>query len=892
MFGDQNRSVEVKEATSLPDMRQKIREAADELRRSPKQPAANQYGDEIWYRGCSNGRYKLLPSLLRYSHGLNVEMRLWRQYCRLKGAGGWNTLFEMQHYFVPTRLLDWTTDSNVALYFALNPEDCSRPSVYVLNPWILNGGAVAEQARDSYPENYADGACAQDGPLAIEPPFINARIKAQSSVFTVHRKSDRPIDDLCPQALKKIMLVCDDLAKQRKDFREEGPRSFHIFPDETGMSMALSEQFALKPSSEPRIEDTLLQLWKGNFKKLLGISECAFGNDYIDRTEISGLRQWLKDDPNPFAIVTGPAGGGKTNLLATFAEETAQSQTAAEDQGRRRLVFYFPLGEFDPRISLLVPLMTDFIEKRLPSRLQQSVNESDVRKMIREGRILLILDGLDEVARTKGEEAVDQLRFELGHLANEARPKIVLACRDHILNRLQRKGILERCTFVELHSDTSEEIRKRLPPGIPPEAIKVMAETLLFYGVFLKEGASFVDKLGSITSSAGFFRMLIDHASGHTGLLISGDETLRLLGEVAARMLESRSDFIGEDDLPVECRELVQRLVELKAKLLVRDSNDKYRFIHQAIREFVLAWNTKHSILDPGEQTLLSRTQHLDYESAETYQHLRELLALEGKDMDSVVAEVKPLFSGRAAQKSNYLRNYFEAVAMLGLEQSSLESVVRLALKVIAADKGEILYRAKYEAARCLARLHPSAPKPLCTYVTGKDWLKNIKEDGKNKYSFIYGFAARGFHLRERNIGDDPPEAIAAHDWEDKSGLTAEVIEGLMSAVRELQEIPELPRDAEFLYVNCSHALIRWLDATKAPKAVREVQDWIKDSGLRIEVKLNLLLALEQCKLGRWDDLFEYWGDLRGRRVRVEIAEAYGLPVKEYRKARSRAQKA
>ena len=57
------------------------------------------------------------------------------------------------------------------------------------------------------------------------------------------------------------------------------------------MSMALSEQFALKPSSEQRIEDSLRRLWKGNFQKLLGISECAYGKTYINRKEISGLRK-------------------------------------------------------------------------------------------------------------------------------------------------------------------------------------------------------------------------------------------------------------------------------------------------------------------------------------------------------------------------------------------------------------------------------------------------------------------------------------------------------------------------------------------------------------------------------------------------------------------------
>lgn len=37
----------------------------------------------------------------------------------------WSWLFQMQHYGVPTRLLDWSRDALVALYYATNPEDRS-----------------------------------------------------------------------------------------------------------------------------------------------------------------------------------------------------------------------------------------------------------------------------------------------------------------------------------------------------------------------------------------------------------------------------------------------------------------------------------------------------------------------------------------------------------------------------------------------------------------------------------------------------------------------------------------------------------------------------------------------------------------------------------------------
>ena len=871
---------------SLSEMRQEIRNASDRLRAAAREAGGKNAGVEIWYRGCPNGKYKLLPSLLRYSNGLDVEVQLWKQYCRLKEGKGWDTLFDMQHYFVPTRLLDWTTASNVALYFALNAEDCSKPSIYVLNPWILNRQAIPEQPRDSYPDDYAVGCCKREWPLAIEPPFRNPRITAQCSVFTVHGRSDLPIDDLCPESLEKIILDCSDLETERKHFCNEGARSFQMFPDETGMAMALKEQFGLKPSSEQRVEDALSGMWKGNFQKLPELSECAFGNAYIPRDEIADLWKWLKNDPNPFAILTGEAGSGKTNLLVAFAEDVVRQAQNGEGRDRPRLVLYFSLSQFDPEISLLLAHIADYIGD-LPSRLQQSVTESDLRKMIRDGRIVLILDGLDELARTKGEEAVDSLRHELSRLADKATPKIVLACRDHILNRLEQKVMLERRQRINLDSKPIAEIKKRLPK-LPPEAVDIVADTLLFYGVLSKGSAILEEKFTKVNCRPDFFRILIGHANDEAGLGYSEDQVRHKLGVVATRMLESRSDSIGEDALGTQFTPLMDRLSQCKCKLVIRDSKNRYRFIHQAIREFILAWNIKDGILHPppGNETLLTTTHCLDYEHAETYLHLRELLELDETDMDRMVAAMAPHlrdFSGTANGWSNYLRNYFEAVAMLGVNGRSRELLIEQALAVIAANEKEILYRAKYEAARCLARLHPSAPQPLCDYYTG-EWLRPkdssewVRPEASS--SFVYGFAARGFHRRERNIAESPPEAIRwHHEGTIASDLTSKVIYRLLETVRALMMVPELPRDAEFLYVNCSHALIRWLNKD-FPNAVQDAKQLADDPNLRADARVNLLLAVERCNGVLRDDLFENAGELKGRRVRSEVARAWGLPIK------------
>ena len=181
---------------------------------------------EIWFRGVSNSKYPLIPSIYRPTllageqnstelinilcklrdnfHVEAVNMieaeRLHSLYFDKKNIYSW--LVMMEHYQTPTNLLNFSTKQNTALFFALqdyfynkNFESDSIPCVWVLIPTELNKNCkkkIVANFESINNENYIPlvddyKKSSKDSIFnyhcAIRSVYDNKNIKKQSGVF-------------------------------------------------------------------------------------------------------------------------------------------------------------------------------------------------------------------------------------------------------------------------------------------------------------------------------------------------------------------------------------------------------------------------------------------------------------------------------------------------------------------------------------------------------------------------------------------------------------------------------------------------------------------------------------------------------------------------------------
>lgn len=235
---------------------------------------ANWYvgNDRVLFRGQQRLSWKLTPRLgrmrLRGRHIAgsreDVERRMLQDFDRLSipflGSraiqGKWDRLALAQHHGLPTRLLDWTSNPLVALWFAIE------------NPTFADEGA-AVWAFDADECDYVDENLSNpaDVPrtMIFRPHHHDSRIVAQSGWFTVHKYSPTNDDFSKFETLKaqRPNLRRFEIPKKvfpaiRDDLARCGINRSSLFPDLSGLCEAITWRY--EPLSDETEYDAFCSL--------------------------------------------------------------------------------------------------------------------------------------------------------------------------------------------------------------------------------------------------------------------------------------------------------------------------------------------------------------------------------------------------------------------------------------------------------------------------------------------------------------------------------------------------------------------------------------------------------------------------------------------------------
>lgn len=234
----------------------------------------------LWHRGCSDFENDhLAPGLYRHpaitdiKELLALEMKMLSHFRQRSIPfvdrpldDHWERLFFMQHSAIPTRLLDWTENPFIALYFALTskPRTADGDSaVWMLDPVAWNrksldhitfreGILSVDDTRLDYLKPGAECDTMNADPLAIYGFHNTARIVAQRGVFTIFGKDTDYMEVVYgkknyPQdCLLKVRLPRDKKPDLLKSLFQMGFTHSVIFPDLDGLAKETKNFFGFR----------------------------------------------------------------------------------------------------------------------------------------------------------------------------------------------------------------------------------------------------------------------------------------------------------------------------------------------------------------------------------------------------------------------------------------------------------------------------------------------------------------------------------------------------------------------------------------------------------------------------------------------------------------------
>jgi len=193
------------------------------------------------FRGVSNASYALIPKLSRnwkldFSVLKILEQGILDDFKRSAArhldrlpANNWEWLALGQHYGLPTRLLDWTSNPLVALFFACLSNPHRNGAIY-----FSFGADSLDIEKDPNPFSISNN-------MMWKPFYLTERFAAQSAFFTVF---SNPLIEFPDGVYYKLIIRASKKAELLGNLEGYGIHSASLFPGLEGVSKYAGENWA------------------------------------------------------------------------------------------------------------------------------------------------------------------------------------------------------------------------------------------------------------------------------------------------------------------------------------------------------------------------------------------------------------------------------------------------------------------------------------------------------------------------------------------------------------------------------------------------------------------------------------------------------------------------